>query len=92
MSDSADAPAFCARKCTVTFAIYWGFASLGLLIASLGPALFSLERQTNATADALATVFTLRSLGNTSKALLLLLGGAVKDMMSQFPCYFLCFH
>ena len=51
------------KKCFATAAIYWSFTSLGLLIASLGPSLLGLERQTGATAENLAFVFTLRSVG-----------------------------
>lgn len=53
----------CMNKHTATTAIYWAFASLGLLIGSLGPSFLGLERQTEATAEQLAFVFTLRSIG-----------------------------
>jgi len=43
--------------------IIFGFLSLGLLIASLGPSLLGLERQTGASAETLSYVFTARSCG-----------------------------
>jgi len=69
----------CGSKKVATGAIYWGFASLGLLIASLGPALLGLQRQTGASAEELSFVFTLRSLGY-------LLGSAGSGfLLDKFP-------
>ena len=70
----------CRRnKSVVTAAIYWGFTSLGLLVAALGPSLLSLQRQTGASAEALSFVFTLRSIGY-------LVGSATSgSLLDKFP-------
>ena len=59
-----------------TFAIVFGFFSLGMIIASLGPSLLGLERQTGASAETLSLVFTSRSLGYLLGSVL---GGVLLD-------------
>ena len=50
-------------KLVATGAIFFGFLSLGMLIALLGPSMLGLERQTGASAETLSLVFTARSCG-----------------------------
>ena len=72
-------PGCCGTKLLATGAIYLGFTSLGLLIASLGPALLGLQRQTGASAETLSFIFTLRSVGY-------LVGSAGSGaMLDKFP-------
>ena len=51
------------HRMAATADIFWAFMSLGLLIASLGPSLLGLKRQTGASVGALGFIFTARSIG-----------------------------
>lgn len=68
-------------KLVATFAIFWGYFSLGLLIASLGPSLLGFERQTGSSTKILSLLFTARSLGYLLGSIL---GGILLD---KFPVH-----
>lgn len=65
-------------KISATAALLWSFASLGLLIASLGPSFLALTKQTKTTHALLSFAFTARSLGYLAGSAC---GGVLLDMM-----------
>ena len=77
-SEIMSAPAALGRsyQLAATGAIVWGFFTLGLLIASYGPSLLGLERQTRASVETLTLVLTVRSVGYLLGSIL---GGVLLD-------------